>query len=225
MKTFSLPARVRGLIFDLDSTLYEHPDYARDQVEAQIALLARRWGRPLEALRQEIYQKEEEWARTHGGRRPSFGNLLKDVYDIPIPESVRLREEAIHPERWLEADPDLRQVLLRLRDSFGMVLLTNNPSSIGWRSLRALGVEDCFQTVVGLETTLKSKPNLETFQAALQALGLPPGEVVSVGDRYAVDIEPALALGMGGVLVEGLADTLALGEVLLPLAAGTQSNT
>ncbi len=215
MKVYSLPRSVRGLIFDLDNTLYEHPDYARDQVESQIVLLAQRWNRLPAELQLEIYQKEAEWARTRGGRRPSFGNLLQDAYGIDIAESVRLREESIHPERWLRPDPLLGQTLRALHDRYRMVLLTNNPTSIGRRSLKALGLEDCFDGVVGLETTLKSKPSLEPFWEALRVLGLEASEVVSVGDRYAVDIEVPLSLGMGGILVEGVDDTRRLDQILL----------
>lgn len=215
MKVYSLPFSVRGLIFDLDSTLYEHPDYARSQVESQIELLARRWNRDPAELQLEIYQKEAEWTRSRGGRKPSFGNLLLEVYGIDIAESVRLREEAIHPERWLQSDPRLRRTLLALHQRYSMVLLTNNPSSIGQRSLRALDLQDCFDAVVGLETTLKSKPSPEPFWEALRVLNVAAKEAVSIGDRYAVDIEVPLRMGMGGILVEGLEDTRNLDQVLL----------
>lgn len=214
MKTFCLNLPVQGLVFDLDSTLYENPEYARHQVESQIDLLAARWGRNAEELRKEVYRKEEEWARSHGGRRPSLGNLLKEAYGLGIEESVALREEAIRPEHYLAPDPRLREALLQLARAHRLVLLTNNPVSIGRRSLRALGVEDCFEAVVGLDTTLTSKPSREGFLKVLEILDLPPHQLVSVGDRYAVDIEPALTLGMGGILVEGIHDTYTLPQVL-----------
>jgi len=215
MKVYSLPPQIQGLIFDLDSTLYENPAYAQNQVEAQIELLAKRWGRNPSELQLEIYQREEAWTRAHQGRKPSFGNLLHDAYGISIQESVKIREEAICPERWLYSDSKLKAVLQKLQSKYRMVLLTNNPTSIGRRSLRALGVEECFSAVVGLETTLKSKPSPETFQEALRILELPANRVVSVGDRYSVDIEPALKLGMVGILVEGLEDTYSLDWILL----------
>lgn len=96
-----------------------------------------------------------------------------------------------------------------------MVLLTNNPTSIGRRSLQTLGLEDCFDGVVGLETTFKSKPSPEPFREALGVLGLKATETVSIGDRYPVDIEIPLSLGMGGILVEGVDDTRRLDQILL----------
>jgi len=214
VQLFSADREVKGLIFDMDSTLYENPDYAADQLDSQIRVLALRWQRNVDTLRKEVYRRQAEWTSSHGGRKPSFGNLLLDSYGISIEESVKLREEAIEPERWLGRDEKLVSVFQRIRPDIEKVLLTNNPSSIARRSLRILGVDNFFSKVVGLDTTLVSKPHAKAFIMALDKLGVGPQYVLSIGDRWEVDIEPALALGMGGILVESIEDTYCLADFL-----------
>jgi len=48
------------------------------------------------------------------------------------------------------------------------------------------------------------------FDRAYAALGLEPGVVVSVGDRFAIDLETPLARGSGAVLVESMEDVYTL---------------
>ena len=81
--------------------------------------------------------------------------------------------------------------------------MTNNPVDIGWRNLKAIGIDDLFTDIVGLDTCHKSKPAREPFLKGLEILGEPPEKCVSIGDRYDIDIATPLELGMRGVLVDG----------------------
>lgn len=53
----------------------------------------------------------------------------------------------------------------------------------------------------GVDALILGKPSKAFFLAAVSSLGLPPGEVVMVGDDYAVDVDGALAAGLGAILV------------------------
>jgi phosphoglycolate phosphatase/putative hydrolase of the HAD superfamily len=166
------------------------------------------------------------WEREHRGQAGeetiSMGNAFR-AFGIPIEENVRWREELYQPERYLARDPRLREALLRLsgHDSprgtgpFLLALLTNNPVSVARRTLRCLGVEDCFPAITGLDTCMLSKPHRVPFLWAAESLGLPPEHCASVGDRYEIDIALPLEMGMGGILVAGVEDIYALPELLL----------
>ena len=71
-----------------------------------------------------------------------------------------------------------------------------------------------FRAVVGLDDTMASKPAPEPFLAASRLLGLKPELCVSIGDRRDVDLSPAMALGMGAVLVDGVEDVYSLPGIL-----------
>ena len=78
----------------------------------------------------------------------------------------------------------------------------------------ALGVADLIEVLVGLDTCNLSKPAKEPFERAAGEAGVSPKNIISVGDRYDLDIAPALELGMGGVLVRGVEDVYKLPSLL-----------
>ena len=67
--------------------------------------------------------------------------------------------------------------------------LTNNPTSIGRRTLQALGVERFFPIVIGLDTIAEPKPTMIPFRIVSQTYDVPLTEMVSIGDRFAIDIQ------------------------------------
>jgi phosphoglycolate phosphatase/putative hydrolase of the HAD superfamily len=178
----------------------------------------------------ELDAYREAWERERragaGGEKLSLGTAFR-AFGISIEENVRWREELYQPERYLAEDRRLREALLRLsgKKSGGpgagppgvrylLSLLTNNPVGIARRTLRRLGVEDCFSTVTGLDSLMLSKPHRALFYRASR--GLPPERCVSIGDRYEFDIALPLDMGMGGILVDGVEDVYGLPDLLLP---------
>jgi FMN phosphatase YigB (HAD superfamily) len=97
-----------------------------------------------------------------------------------------------------------------LNEKFVIAAITNNSRGIGIRTLRVLGVESFFREVIGLDCTLVSKPHIKPFKLLSGRLGIPFEQMVSIGDRMAVDIELPVSLGMGGILVASLEDVYGL---------------
>ena len=62
MRVLSLPARVRALVLDFDSTLYTNPAYASFQNDVLIERLARERGESFEAMKAEIGRLREKRA-------------------------------------------------------------------------------------------------------------------------------------------------------------------
>lgn len=199
---------VAALVFDMDGTLYENLDYYRFQESSQVERLAGFLGiSPSEAA--ERLGAAREARRAAALPATSMANHFLTL-GVDMPSIIRWREEALDPRQWLTADSRLDAALALLARRFRLALLTNNPRSVGRASLQALGVAARFEQVIGLDDTGKSKPSAEPFIAACRGLGLPFSSCVSIGDRQDVDIEPALALGMGGILVRGARDVYEL---------------
>ncbi|GHT97965.1 haloacid dehalogenase [Spirochaetia bacterium] len=213
MKVCYLPEQVSALIFDMDLTLYSHPEYGRYQIDRLIERLARIRGVSFEQMNREVTGFQRNWAEAHGGRLISLGNTLIS-FGISIEESARWREERCEPERYLKADPVLRETLRILTNdrSLALGVVTNNPCLVARKTLAVLGVGDLFPVIVGLDTCMVSKPHEAPFLKAAELLGAPPGECVSIGDRYDIDIALPLELGMGGILVDGVEDVYKLPE-------------
>jgi len=214
MITYALPTVVRGLIFDMDLTLYRHEAYYASQIRNQVVLLAADMGVGVDALEARLAAWEADYRGAHAGRKPSFGNTLLGCLGYPIEKSVELRRRAIRPEDYLSDDPKLCGTLGELSNTCRLVLVTNNPSDIARRTLAVLGVTPFFPRIIGLEEAGHSKPHPAAFDLAYETLGVKPEEVVAVGDRFPVDLEVPLARGSGGVLVETMDDVYALPLVL-----------
>lgn len=213
MQFYSLPLDIRGLAFDIDKTLYDNERYARDQIERLIERLAHERAESVAETRRAILRWQEEYAAANNGARQSLGNTFAAL-GIPIETSVAWREELIHPEHFLSVDEHLVMAISDLSASYRIVAVTNNPVRVGRATLDALGVSALFPHVVGLDSTLRSKPDPSAFRHAAEVLECDPAQVVAVGDRYEVDIVPALSLGMGGILVDGVRDVYSLPRAL-----------
>jgi phosphoglycolate phosphatase/putative hydrolase of the HAD superfamily len=213
VKIYRLPPRISGFIFDMDLTLYTHPEYARAQVDPLVERFGQRLGKNAGEARREIEAYRQKWAASHGGQPLSLGAVFS-AYGISAEENIRWREESCEPALYLKADPALRGTLSALGVSCALAVVSNNPVLVIRKTLAALGVADLVKALVGPDTCRVSKPHRAPFLRAAEDLGLAPETCVSVGDRYHIDLAPALELGMGGILVEGVEDVYKLPEIL-----------
>ena len=222
MTVYRLPDQCSAIIFDMDSTLYTHEEYARSQIDLPIKKLACLQGKTFDEMNEAITCYRENWAKDHDGQSISLGNVFT-AFGVSVEESARWRDELYQPERYLAEDRRLRSALEQLACRFVLAVVTNNPVSIAARTLRVLGVEDLFHAetlvernlvrIVGLDTCGVSKPHREPFLRAATLCGAVPESCVSVGDRYDIDIALPLELGMGGILVDGVEDVYNLPEL------------
>jgi FMN phosphatase YigB (HAD superfamily) len=212
VKVLRLPGAVLALVFDLDGTLYTHPEYARFQESSQVARLARHLGLE-EAAAQAMLDDSRATRRARGLSKTSMANHFLG-FGIDMATIVRWREEEIVPSAWLRPDPRLDSALALLEKRFRLAVLTNNPRKVGRSNLEALGVAGRFELVVGLDDSLESKPARGPFLAVCSRLGLAPGSCVSIGDREDVDLSTPMELGMGAILVNGVEDLYRLPELL-----------
>lgn len=208
MKVFRLPKTVRGIVLDMDGTLYSNPAYLKWQESSQVARLADRLGIEVPEAAGMLGAAREA-RRTAGLPATSMANIFKG-FGIEMADIVRWREEDIRPEDWLVPDPELDIALKELSRHHRLSLLTNNPRKVGAASLEVLGVAAHFSAVVGLDDTGESKPSVTPFRRVCGDMGLDPRHCISIGDRNDVDIEPALSIGMGGILVEGVEEVYGL---------------
>lgn len=213
MKQRMGPDRYRAVLFDIDNTLYRDDAYAQWQIDVLIRRFAAEHGLD-EPAAVDLVEATRRTIARRDGRRPSLGNTMAEL-GVPIATSVAWRSELIDPFRYLAPDVELAAELRRLTTHYRCAALTNNPETVGRRSLEALGLGGIIETVIGLDTTGHSKPDWEPFAAAIDALDVAAEETVIVGDRWDVDLAPLLDRGGGGVLVESRSDLLAVIDALI----------
>lgn len=203
-------AQIRAVLFDLDGTLYaQKPIQLRMAME--LALLPIR--RPFAALgiirALRSYRHAQEALRA---AEPAQGSLADAQVALAARESgLPAAQVAALVEEWMIRRPlkylrtqlapgTLELLDLLQRSGVRAGLLSDYPAL---DKLQALGLADRFAPVLCSSDPAinRFKPDPRGFQVAADMWGLPPEQVLMVGDRYEVDLVGARAAGMPCVLV------------------------
>jgi phosphoglycolate phosphatase/putative hydrolase of the HAD superfamily len=212
MKIYRIPETLGCLIFDIDSTLYTNETYAREQVDVQVRRFADLRGQSFEEADRLVREYRAEHERKTG-KKISLGNTLA-AFGVPIGESIRWREDLLEPADYLASDERLRATLSALAGRYALAAVTNNPVLPALKTLKALGVEDFFPVLIGLDSTGFSKPHREPFLRAANLTATEIERCLAIGDRFDLDVALPLELGMGGILVDGVEDVYTLPDLL-----------
>ena len=213
MKIHKIPQTIQTLIFDIDSTLYTNSAYAYEQVDCQVREFAKLKNMTSDEARKLVFDFRKKFAEENGGKKISLGNLLTN-FGIPIELSVQWRNDLMRPEDFLVRDEKLICELQILSKKYKLICVTNNPVKPARKTLEVIGISDFFEHIVGLDTCYKSKPAREPFEKALELTKTAAENAVAIGDRYDLDIELPLRMGMGGIEVSGVEDVYGLNEIL-----------
>ncbi len=205
-----LPERVRLLLFDIDGTLYDSPEYQDFQIRRIVSRMANHLGQTVP----ETDQRIAEVRRSMHPRKPALSEVGLSL-GIPLSLTVEWRSHDFVPRDFLATDANLRDALSTLLNrGYEIAALTNNPASVGFATLEALGVADRFSVLVGLDDAGAPKPDPSGFRKVLSQTGVAAKEVLSIGDRHDVDLKAVLDAGGGGLLVHRVQDIYTLPEVL-----------
>lgn len=213
MKIHKIPQTIQTLIFDIDSTLYTNSAYAYEQVDCQVREFAKLKKMTCDEARKLVFDFRKNFAKENNGKKISLGNLLTN-FGIPIEQSVQWRNDLMRPEDFLIRDEKLICELQILSKKYKLICVTNNPVKPARKTLEVIGISDFFEHIVGLDTCYKSKPAREPFEKALELTKTAAENAVAIGDRYDLDIELPLRMGMGGIEVSGVEDVYDLNKIL-----------
>ena len=213
MKIHKIPQTIQTLIFDIDSTLYTNSAYAYEQVDCQVREFAKLKKMTSDEARKLVFDFRKNFAKENNGKKISLGNLLTN-FGIPIEQSVQWRNDLMRPEDFLVRDEKLICELQILSKKYKLICVTNNPVKPARKTLEVIGISDFFEHIVGLDTCYKSKPAREPFEKALELTKTVAENAVAIGDRYDLDIELPLRMGMGGIEVSGVEDVYDLNKIL-----------
>ena len=213
MKIHKIPQTIQTLIFDIDSTLYTNSAYAYEQVDCQVREFAKLIKLTSDEARKLVFDFRKKFAEENGGKKISLGNLLTN-FGIPIEQSVKWRNDLMRPEDFLVRDEKLICELQILSKKYKLICVTNNPVKPARKTLEVIGISDFFEHIVGLDTCYKSKPAREPFEKALELSKTAAENAVAIGDRYDLDVQLPLQMGMGGIEVSGVEDVYDLNKIL-----------
>jgi putative hydrolase of the HAD superfamily len=182
----------RGLILDLDDTLYPRDRFVMSGFAAVASFVEKIHGISADAAygvlvraSQSAQQGQELEALCDRFRLSrELAPALLDVYRRHVP-SIQLSH-------------DVTATLQALRASgWVMAVLTNGLPSVQFRKVAALGLTDLVDDVIYAEEHVAGgKPAAAAFRAALKSLHLAPSHCIAVGDDVVRDVHGARALGL-----------------------------
>jgi putative hydrolase of the HAD superfamily len=186
---------VKAVIFDLDGTLLNRDASIQHFVERQYD----RWHRWLGHIAKETYVTRfiELDNRGYVWKDTVYQQMIKEFEIIGIMWEDLLEDYMNHFHKSCVPFPHLIWMLEELkRKSLKLGIITNGKGLLQMHSIKALGIEGYFDTILISEWEGISKPDPRLFQRALDQLKVLANESVFVGDHPHNDIQAARNVGM-----------------------------
>ena len=206
---------IRGIVFDLDGTLLDHDGSEMAALSKLYPTLPRGAGGAREWLAYPDFvaawhaAAEEGWHRYVQGEfsfaeqrawrvrqvlasQPESESASQSVTDEEV-HDIFARYLALYEESWV-LYPDAKPCLAELA-AFPLGVITNGDGDQQRRKLRDTGVAACFRSVVISGDVGVAKPHREIFDRSAAQMGLPPDELLFIGDNPHTDVQGALGAG------------------------------
>jgi putative hydrolase of the HAD superfamily len=188
---------VRAVLFDLDDTLYPEWTFFRSGFRVVALELIRR------GLSGDPDTLADRMLELHGVERP--GVLERFSAELPFPAAwvPELIEIFRGHDPQIALPEATAGVLARLRKRFRLGCVSDGWLNVQKRKLAALGLESALDAVVLTDAWGRTywKPHPAPFLRCCEALGVPPGAAVFVGDHPARDIQGAQRAGLTAILL------------------------
>lgn len=168
--------------------------------------------------RQQVPVSEAQFreAYVHGERTLGKNPIIQPDFTFrqTLEKKLQLQLEFLHQEYYLSPLLDdlysrtqaetrkSREVLLRLKEQYPMVLVSNFYGNIQ-TVLSEFDLDGVFSQIIESAVVGVRKPDPRIFSLGVEALGLKPDEVVVVGDSIDKDIVPARQAGCHTVWFRG----------------------
>lgn len=188
-------SNIKVLIWDFDGTFYRpDPELFAKVREAELHVIRDHTGWSEEKTEVEFYKKYKKVIE-------SATAVAAYLSGITIAEAAVEMEKYFDRRDFLSRDEKLIATFETLKH-FRHFTLANGVIARYKETLVTLGVPvSMFEEIVTSETVGVTKPDEKGFLYIMKKTGLPPSEHLMIGDREAVDLVPAKALGMKTCLV------------------------
>ncbi|EZP76750.1 HAD-superfamily hydrolase [Parageobacillus genomosp. 1] len=186
---------VKAVIFDLDGTLLNRDASIQKFIGCQYERL-QRW---LSHIPKESYIARfiELDNRGYVWKDTVYQQMVQEFEIIGITWEDLLEDYMNHFHQSCVPFPHLVWMLEELkRKSLKLGIITNGKGAFQMHSIKALGIEGYFDTILISEWEGISKPDPRLFQRALDNLKVLANESVFVGDHPSNDIQAARNVGM-----------------------------
>ncbi|MBL8068160.1 MAG: HAD family hydrolase [Armatimonadetes bacterium] len=202
-------ADVKAVFFDLDDTLCGYWDAAKSALRKAFAdhpehghdpeRLMQEWSIAFRSFVETIGKTHwyEKYCDSGEITRVELMRRTLDRLDIFDDELAYRLSFTYHVERQaaLELFPEALEVLQALKQDYPLGIITNGPADIQRLELEKLQITSFFDHIFIEGEHRIGKPDERIFRMAEESVGLPPEQLLFVGNSYGHDIKPAQAFG------------------------------
>ena len=177
---------IRGIVFDLDGTLYTSPGFAATIQDEAVLYMAGLKGVGTDEMRTLMADTRRRLAEENGTVQTlsavctELGGSVRELHAF--------FEERLRPEFYLVRDERVIALLEKLRQRFRLYIYTNNNRVLATRILEYLGLDNLFERVFAIDDAWRAKPDEVVLDQLFSVTGLAPAQLLFVGDRYDVDL-------------------------------------
>jgi len=191
--------RLRAITLDLDNTLWEIDPVIREAERQLWEWLARHYPRITRHYTpQDLLELRAAVAEAHSDRSHDFRFLRKQALtlvalnagygpDLVEPAFAVFDDARNRVELYPDVVPELKFLFARYR----IVAVTN-----GNANLQRIGIAHLFHGIVTSVNAGAAKPDRSIFDKAVLAAGVPPAEILHVGDHPESDVDGARRAGL-----------------------------
>lgn len=205
---------IRGIVFDLDGTLYVSDRFAAEIHDASTAYIAgiRGIGQAeaellMTTTRQRLTE-ERGTAQTLSVISSELGGNIRELHSFFV--------QKLRPEEYLVRDERVVKLLEHLAERFSLYIYTNNNRVLASRIMNCLGLDTALSGTFTIDDEWRGKPDQEMVNKVLKEIGLAPNEALFVGDRYDIDLRVPELCGCPVYLSQTIEQLLRLEKLLIP---------
>ena len=190
---------IKHVWFDLEGTLTIRSDEFNDaHNQLRYETFAEVIGKP---LTEELKQEFEDLYAEHGSNSAVFRSFgcASDFW--------QKRFNTLDKTKYYKPVKTIYTTLEKLKEKVPISIFTNMKPDEVERTLKIIKVDKTlFKFIITGDDIKERKPALDGFYEMIERSGLPPKEILYIGDRVKIDILPAKEVGMKTCLVWSKSD-------------------
>lgn len=208
-------AEIRGIVFDLDGTLYVCERFAAAIQDAASVYLAGVIG-VTQGEATELMAATRKRLAGKSGMVQTISAVCTELGG-DVQELHRFFESTLSPEAYVKRDERVIRMMKQLACRLSLYIYTNNNHALTARILKHLGLDDVMNGIYAIDDTWRAKPDESLVTKILETIRLAPHQALFVGDRYDVDLRVPEQLGCPVYLSQSVEQLLRLEELLVPV--------
>lgn len=186
-------SKIKGIIFDLDDTLYNEIDYVKSGYRKVATYLESFVDKTIDEIFNLLMNRFNE------DRNNVFNYVLENIGIDEHKVLMECLEVYRNQEPDIEIESETRGLLLELKKEYKLGIITDGRPEGQWAKIRALGLEEVMDAIIvtdelgGIEYR---KPHELPYLTIATRLQLPLHNLVYIGDNEKKDFVAARRLGM-----------------------------